>query len=69
MQSPGTFQNYLSNRFYFILHVVKLDASTICTAQDMKNCILPNGGKALFRLSRKIHCEPFTSINDFLAIF
>lgn len=35
----------------------------------MKNCILPNAGKALFRLLRKTHCEPFTSINDFLAIF
>ena len=67
-QSPGTFQNYLID-FISILHVVKLDASTICTAQDVKNCILPNAGKALFRLLRKTHCEPFTSINDFLAIF
>ena len=67
-QSPGTFQNYLID-FISILDVVKLDASTICTAQDVKNCILPNAGKALFPLLRKTHCEPFTSINDFLAIF
>lgn len=45
-QSPGTFQNYLIN-FISILHVVNLDASKICTAQDVKNCILPNAGKAL----------------------